>query len=297
MLAWRLAVSAFLIPACYGIFYLDHQAGSSAPWLLGLCLVLGARCAWEMTTLLRTRNFDPHFPIVAFCTLSILLAGWLPQLEVIDALMNVDPLTLAMLAFSLSVLVLFLRGAIRYRQPGSSMETLGAELLSVTYVGVLLIVTAQLRWVAGAQAGYLALGSLVIAAKMGDIGGYTIGRLFGRAKLVPTLSPGKTRAGGVGALCGAGLGAWLWLTFATPLFNPDWPVCAWYWAVLYGVVVGLVGLVGDLCESLIKRDVEKKDSATLMPGFGGLLDLLDSILYAGPVAYLLWLLLPLASWQ
>jgi DNA polymerase-3 subunit epsilon len=57
--------------------------------------------------------------------------------------------------------------------------------------------------------------------------------------------------------------------------------------VTYGVVIGLAGLTGDLCESLIKRDVGKKDAAALMPGFGGLLDLLDSILYAGPVALVL----------
>jgi phosphatidate cytidylyltransferase len=65
--------------------------------------------------------------------------------------------------------------------------------------------------------------------------------------------------------------------------------------VLYGIIMGLVGLIGDLCESLIKRDVGQKDSAPLFPGFGGLLDLLDSVIYAGPVAYLLWLTLPLAS--
>ena len=64
--------------------------------------------------------------------------------------------------------------------------------------------------------------------------------------------------------------------------------------MLYGVILGVVGLIGDLAESLFKRDVGKKDAAALMPGFGGLLDLLDSILYTGPVAYVLWWLLPLA---
>jgi phosphatidate cytidylyltransferase len=56
-------------------------------------------------------------------------------------------------------------------------------------------------------------------------------------------------------------------------------------------------MVGDLCESLIKRDLGKKDAAALMPGFGGLLDLTDSVLYAGPIAYLLWIVLPLRTWQ
>jgi phosphatidate cytidylyltransferase len=65
------------------------------------------------------------------------------------------------------------------------------------------------------------------------------------------------------------------------------------WIVLaYSSTMGMIGLAGDLCESLIKRDVEKKDSAALMPGFGGLLDLLDSPLFAGPFALLWWQLLP-----
>jgi phosphatidate cytidylyltransferase len=111
--------------------------------------------------------------------------------------------------------------------------------------------------------------------------------------MTPQLSPGKTWAGFVGAVMGSGAGAWAWLQFATPLFDTAVGPPAWYWSVIYGVVMGFVGLVGDLCESLIKRDMGRKDAAALMPGFGGLLDLLDSILYAGPVAYMLWLLLPL----
>jgi phosphatidate cytidylyltransferase len=64
----------------------------------------------------------------------------------------------------------------------------------------------------------------------------------------------------------------------------------------YGVLVAIAGIVGDLCESLIKRDLGKKDAAALLPGFGGLVDLTDSIVYAGPIAYLLWLTLPPATW-
>jgi phosphatidate cytidylyltransferase len=186
---------------------------------------------------------------------------------------------------------------VRYREPGQSMETLGAELIAVAYVGLLISVTAQLRWVAGADAGYLVLGSLVIAAKGGDIMAYTFGRLWGRRKMVPILSPGKTWMGAVGAVVGSGFGGWAWLHWGTPLFNADWEPCNSAVAIFYGVTIGVVGLIGDLCESLIKRDVGKKDAAPLLPGFGGLLDLLDSVLYAGPVAYLLWQILPLATWK
>ena len=66
----------------------------------------------------------------------------------------------------------------------------------------------------------------------------------------------------------------------------------WERILAYGLVIAIVGMVGDLCESLIKRDLGKKDSAPLMPGFGGLLDLLDSVIFTGPIAYLLWLAWP-----
>ena len=64
----------------------------------------------------------------------------------------------------------------------------------------------------------------------------------------------------------SGLAAWAWLRFATPLFDSSWAPPAAGWSILYGVLVGLAGLVGDLCESLLKRDMGKKDSAALVPG-------------------------------
>src|SRR5690606_29223805 len=99
--------------------------------------------------------------------------------------------------------------------------TLGAEVLAVSYVGVLLAMAAELRWVSGGTLGYLALGSLLIGAKVGDIGGYSFGRLFGRTKLAPILSPGKTRAGAVGAVVTAAIVTALWLQFAGPLFDAE----------------------------------------------------------------------------
>ncbi|MFO1023473.1 MAG: phosphatidate cytidylyltransferase [Planctomycetales bacterium] len=69
----------------------------------------------------------------------------------------------------------------------------------------------------------------------------------------------------------------------------------WFFALCYGFCLGVIGLIGDLCESLIKRDLGKKDSASLFPGFGGLLDILDSVIYSAPVAYLLWIIFPLGK--
>lgn len=302
MLRWRLAVSAVLIPLFVGLFWLDARLGDSAPILLALVVCLAVRGASEMVDLLWTRSFTPNRTIVSACCVSVAAAAWWGRFGWMPIEIPWDHNTLAqvMLAYSLTILVLFLLATYRYREPGASMETLSAELLIVSYIGVLLGVASQLRWVAGAKAGYLVIGSLVIVTKGGDVGAYFFGRLFGKRKMVPHLSPGKTWAGAVGALIGSAVSAIAWLHLATPHFTPAgsarWESPDWLSAAVYGLILGVTGLVGDLCESLIKRDVGKKDSARLLPGFGGLLDLMDSVLYAGPVAYVLWKALPLATW-
>lgn len=298
MLGWRLLVSAVLIPGFIAVFYLDARLGESALLLLCVALLIAVRSAWELVGLFRTRSFEPSFPQTAALAGLVVASAWVPHIEGLAAIQAAG-LDLALI-FGLAVLWLLASNAFRYDAPGRRMETLGAELLIVTYAGLLLCLTVRLRWVGGDPAeqsrGYFALGSLIVAAKCGDTGAYTFGRLFGRRKMSPLLSPGKTWAGAVGALVVAGLGSWLWLQFAPRLFQASWtpgpaPVC-----VTYGVIVAIAGIVGDLCESLIKRDLGKKDAAALLPGFGGVIDLTDSVVYAGPVAYLLWLTLPLANW-
>ena len=189
MLGWRIGISVILIPILIGIFVLDHRAGETAPYLFGLSLLLVWRASYEFSDLLKTRSFSPSFVLIGSCSTLIVAATWLPRLvsqgEDVTLLRNLDCFDLPMLVFGLSILAAFLRGAIRYREPGTTMETLGADILGIAYLGILISVTTQLRWVAGVQAGYLVLASLVIGAKCGDIGGYTFGRLFGKKKLVP----------------------------------------------------------------------------------------------------------------
>ncbi|MEZ6129908.1 MAG: phosphatidate cytidylyltransferase [Planctomycetaceae bacterium] len=295
MLGWRLAVSAGLIPALLLLFWWDAGLGPGSPVLLLFCLTLAIRGAWEMSTLLKTRSIHPSFEAAAACNFLIIVSAWMHARvpgapSGFNGLLMSLGLVAAALCFSLLLLMLF--EALRYRKPGRTLESLGANLLTVMYTGGLLAVMAQFRWFPSTATGYFAIGSVIIAAKSGDIMAYTFGRLWGKRKLVPRLSPGKTWMGGVGALVGSGLGGWLWLTFGGRLFDAS-PVASNLTCVLaYSATMGVVGLIGDLCESLLKRDAEKKDSAALMPGFGGLLDLLDSPLFAGPVALAWWALWP-----
>jgi len=297
MLGWRLGISAILIPALFAMFWIDAWQGNRATILLMFCSLLSMRCSYEMSQLLNVRTMRPSFGLVAICSLMVVLAGWLHTITTIQTgtvrlLISMGFICAALvLAFAL----LFVSEVTRFRQSETSMETRGAGWLAVMYSGGLLTVASQFRWVPAPDMGYFAIGSMIIAVKSGDTMAYTFGRLWGRRKMVPTLSPGKTWMGAFGAVAGSVVGSGLWLTFGGRLFEAA-PVITGYPSVIgYGVAVGVIGLVGDLCESLIKRDVEQKDSARLMPGFGGLLDLLDSILFAAPFALAWWVLWPPAA--
>ena len=201
-------------------------------------------------------------------------------------------LGMPLLAFALSLVVLFATALTRYGAPGKNVENLGSEILILSYVGIFISFTVQLRWIHPKVLHYIPLASLLVAVKCGDTCAYFAGRYLGKRKLSPLISPGKTWEGAIAGVCGAALGSWLWLTFGVLGLTNAAPG-PWYWSILYGALLGIVGIIGDLAESLIKRDVGAKDSARLLPGLGGVLDLLDSILFTAPVAYLLWLVLPL----
>ena len=293
MLGWRIAISAVLIPALLGMFWLDAHQGDAALLLLLFCILLALRGCYEMCRLLTIRTMRPAMGVALVGSVLVVLAGWQ------HTRMNLEPGTTRLfvslgwtaIALFVSFAALFLREALRFRNAGQSMESLGAGLVAVMYSGGLLAVTSQLRWFPSPEWGYFVIGSLIIAVKSGDIGAYTFGRLWGRRRMAPALSPGKTWMGALGAVVGSSLGGSAWLYFGRSLLDVPPPVNP-IPAVVYCICLGAIGLVGDLCESLIKRDVEQKDSAALMPGFGGVLDLLDSVLFTAPFALAFWVLWP-----
>lgn len=113
-----------------------------------------------------------------------------------------------------------------------------------------------------------------------DTAAFFIGRAFGRHKLAPQISPGKTQEGAVGGILGAILVS-LFFILPTPFKLP----LIWWQAVLLGLLVSIFGQLGDLAESLFKRNMDAKDSGKLLPGHGGLLDRIDSVVFAGVVVY------------
>ena len=117
--------------------------------------------------------------------------------------------------------------------------------------------------------------------KSADIGAYSIGTLFGKHKFSPKISPGKTWEGMGGAVAAAIIVA---IGFALIC-----DIMLWWPAAIFGLGFAFIGQLGDLAESMIKRDAEQKDAANKVPGFGGILDIVDSPLLAGPFAYLFFM--------
>ena len=190
------------------------------------------------------------------------------------------------LALCLTVFAVFSAEMRRFKEPGGVTANIAAAVLALVYIGIFFSFIVQLRLVWGIGA----LASLIIVVKMADSGAYAVGRLFGRHKMTPMLSPGKTWEGLCGGLLFALLGSCAVFAWLIPaLFMSAWcrECPRWGW-IVFGLAVGSAAAVGDLAESLLKRDAVRKNSSTWMPGFGGVLDVLDSILMAAPVAYVCW---------
>lgn len=168
--------------------------------------------------------------------------------------------------------------------PTAALRTLGG-MAAPFYVGILLMTIALLRRDLGDEGPRYVFLTLTIAW-LGDTGGYTFGRLWGKTKLYEVVSPKKTREGLLGSVVFSTLAS----VGASLTYLPN--LNSLHAAVL-GVLGALLGQSGDLVESLIKRSTGVKDSGSLLPGHGGLLDRIDALLVVSPLVYLyaLWFLI------
>jgi phosphatidate cytidylyltransferase len=180
------------------------------------------------------------------------------------------------LAFTLMACFLYQR--VRYGLSGV-LANCGAACFSIIYLG-LLGAFAPATYVDFGP-GYLLM--LIFVVKCSDIGAYTAGRFFGKHKFSPVISPKKTWEGMAGGVVLAALVSVAFAVFCD--------IMSWRLAIVFGVVFAFIGQLGDLAESMLKRDAETKDSSNSVPGFGGILDVVDSILITAPFGYLFFSLL------
>jgi phosphatidate cytidylyltransferase len=185
--------------------------------------------------------------------------------------------TLALVVAGLALMLLFVHQVARYRRQ-EVIRRIGSTLLAVVYLGVGLALILAIR----IDFGLWAVALYLLTVKATDTGAYVVGSAWGRHKLIPWLSPGKSWEGLAGGIVAAGaVGA----IFAAA--SGDWAVLGVAPAAIFGLVLGVFGQGADLAESAMKRDAGIKDSGTSIPGFGGVLDVLDSLLLSSPAAYIL----------
>ena len=287
-----------MVALLLGLCWLDVHGPRPGMYFFPLAAVVCVLATEELLAMFRAVGHEPHRLATHVATLVTLIGASLP-LSWSDGTGNttVGRLGCLGLAIAAGFIVNVIAEMWRYTAPGKTITQLALATLAVVYVGGLLGFLVQLRLlpIDGERfhGGMVALFSMIAVVKFTDIGAYFGGKKWGKHKLAPVISPGKTWEGAASGLALGTAMAFLMLgPFARLMGLPS--ERAWLpWiggAIVYGVCVSIAGMIGDLTESLLKRDAGMKDSSTWLPGFGGVLDLLDSLLLAAPVAYLLWIL-------
>lgn len=272
--ARRFLFGALMVMAVVGVLVVDPFVYPWCPCLLISLVALGVLSALELHTLAQTMPRPPRW-LLSVSTAVVIAAGWPNHIgwSKHDAWRDIS------CAVVVTMLAAFCWEMLRYRGTNGAVHRLALLALTVVYVGLGAAFLAQLRWWdADAVKGSAAVGLAIFVPKCGDMIAYGVGRTLGRTPMTPLLSPKKTIEGLIGGLMASVTVAFV-VNRCYPLLSSDGLAC------LFGLSVGLAGVLGDLAESLIKRDFGRKDASGTVPGFGGFLDVVDAVLFAAPVAY------------
>ncbi len=286
----RLLLGPVMIGALVGGLWLDQWLdGQPAAWLgagrtlppgiviLAFCVLLAVLAARELAAIFASKGVEASKRILTTAALMGLGACCL-----VPSGVEASAAVGAVGSAAVLVLIIALAFYSRHKSVEGVAAATGAALVAFVYLGLMLGFLPAIR---RDHSAWVVLWVLLVT-KSCDIGAYFAGKAFGRHKLIPWLSPGKTWEGLVGgvvmsaAVSVAGLEV---LRSAGVI--PGVPLWA---AVIPGVLFAVVGQTGDLLESMLKRDAGIKDSGAVLPGFGGVLDVLDSALLVAPLAF--WLL-------
>ena len=290
----RLTYGPIMLAGLALILWLDHAAeGWTRGWMLhrygvdrGVCgiglmallLLVVPPATIELATLFAAERVRPYRFISAAGSWALIVHAFLTQFP------PFKPIAASTLAFIVVFVMLF--AALRRawgKQTQEAIVHMAGTVLATMYLGGLawFLLALRVKESDNVIGTTMIILMILLVVKFTDIGAYFGGKRFGKHKLIFWLSPGKTweglffgmmTAGVVGAICAA--------------FIPG--QLRWWQGLIFGVVIGGIGQLGDLLESLMKRDAEVKDSGHSIPGFGGVLDVIDSPLLAAPFAYLLF---------
>ena len=279
----RLVSSIVGIPFCLVVAF----AGKTAEWrgvafagAITLSALLGG---YEFFRGVRLRGFRPTDTLGMIAIAVMQLAAWVISKGQFPSLMPA--------LFAALVIGTLIHQVLR-RDP-EPVANLGVTFVGVVYVGWLMSYLIFLRMIPGtveiwpfntaslpvfdfhSRGAWLVLYVCAVTWST-DAGAYFVGMRLGKRPLAPLLSPKKTIEGSYGGVAAATLMSLLW---------GIWIGIPWYHCLILGAAIGVLGQVGDLCESALKRDLGIKDFGTVMPGHGGILDRFDSLLFTAPLAY------------
>lgn len=291
----RSVVTAVAVGGFAALAWADATSLAGAPpgwWLLPVAIAVTVGGVDELVRLFTTRSVSLAGWILRPGAVAVVLAAALGAPA--PSAVPTSTMALPAVAFMAVVIAVFVREIAVYEAGEHGIDRLAASVLTVAYVGLGMAFIVALRYVCVEHAsgeetgaghlGIVPLASLIAAVKGGDIAAYVVGSLVGRRKMAPRLSPGKTWEGAVASIVASAAAAWLAIEWAAPGIAAR-PLGG---ALGYGLAVGVAGLLGDLAESFLKRELGAKDSGRSLAALGGVLDLADSLLLAAPVAWILW---------
>jgi phosphatidate cytidylyltransferase len=256
-------------------------SGYELAFHLLICL-FGLVALWEFYGMLDHKGL-PNFKIVGMICGAVMLAGSFYYFSRMGPARSYD-FELAVLLFFL--LTVFTRQMFARLRDDEPLQTMAYTLFGLLYVLWLFnfmtkIVYLIPRSSAGAVTGQFYCLYLIVVTKFSDMGAYLVGSVIGRHQMIPHISPKKTWEGFAGAL-GLSLLASLALFRLMP---GHLSMLNWTHAIVLGLLLGFAAVVGDLAESIIKRSTGVKDSGNFLPGIGGALDLVDSLLFTAPLLF------------
>ncbi len=244
------------------------------PGFTALVATLGVLAALEFYRMVASTKPPPLTYFGLVWTAFFILSHNSELMSLLETHFNPDLLTPLLIT---SAIVLSLFGLLTRRQKEGTFTSWVWTIAGILYIGWLLSHLVALR---GLDSGRNWVFLVLFVTWVSDTTAFLVGRVLGRHKLAPAISPGKTWEGTIGGICGGIAVSTLFFT-PTPL---QLPLTSGQ-AILLGAITSILGQVGDLVESLLKRNLGVKDSGNLMPGHGGILDRIDSLILAGIVVY------------
>lgn len=252
----------------------------AAVWLIA---IVSAGTQWELYSLLEKMGRQPFKSLGTSLGTLMILAPYYANKLIEQPIPGLQASIIAVTIVAICLRILI------HRQVEQRIETLGSTLIGLIYVPFMLTFMARMLTLTPDKSeGLMLILWLIVTAKFCDVGALVFGKAFGKHKMSPNTSPGKTWEGAVGGcLTSVGLGfVFVWLAgsqfpaFFTPL-----------WGALFALPISVLSIVSDLVESMIKRAAKEKDSGRFIPGIGGAFDLSDSLILTSPMAFLLFGLL------